>query len=481
MKHLCKSSDKRILEFSEDIIIEILHRLPSKSLARKSSEIVDGSLDESVNFLGRGVYIIASSNGFVLIADDLEDQGVYYVYNPAMRQHLAVPVTQTSCISVATIGFHCKVDDLEKDVISFTIVHFEHSFDLRSSVTIESFSSDTNTWTTIDLVLDVPISVSIFSWAKVASLGAIDGVFCWIDMDSQVILYDSVNRRFWALELTEEIENIYVEALGVSGGALYYAVCEETKITVWCLESNIRSQDAVWVRKLLQGSETSTVSMKRLCKYTDKHVLELSEDIIIEILHVCLQNLWRGRDDGPLEIHFFFSSRKSSEVVDGSIDESVNFVGRGVQHFAVPQASCISVAAIGFHCKVDDPKKDVISFTIVRYEQWFDFRSSVTIGSLSSETNTWTTIDLVLDVPLSISIFSWAKVASLGVIDGVFCWINMDSHVILYDSVNRRFWALELTEEIENKYVEALGISGGALYYAVCEETEITVWRKFLQ
>ncbi|KAJ8540899.1 hypothetical protein K7X08_001715 [Anisodus acutangulus] len=255
--------------------------------SRKSSEIVDGSLDESDNFVGRGVYINASSNDFILIADDLENQGVYYVYNPATRQHLAVPVTQTSCISVAAIGFHCKVDDLEKDVISFTILRFEHSFDLRSSVTIESFSSDTNAWTTSDLVLDVPISVSIFSWAKVASLGVIDGVFCWIDMDSHVILYDSVNRRFWALELTEEIENKYVEALGVSGGALYYAIilydsvnrrfwalqlsndmvdgdaralgvsggalyyalCVEAEITVWFLESNIRSQDAVRVRK----------------------------------------------------------------------------------------------------------------------------------------------------------------------------------------------------------------------------------------
>ncbi|KAG5613496.1 hypothetical protein H5410_024777 [Solanum commersonii] len=92
---------------------------------KTSSEVIDGSLDESVSFLGRGLYIIASSNGFILMAEYLRYQRAYYVYNPATRQHFSVPVTQTSCMKVAAIGFHCKVDDPEKDVISFTIVRYE--------------------------------------------------------------------------------------------------------------------------------------------------------------------------------------------------------------------------------------------------------------------------------------------------------------------------------------------------------------------
>ncbi|KAK6793038.1 hypothetical protein RDI58_012119 [Solanum bulbocastanum] len=300
-----KSSDKSVVELCEDIIIEILHRLPSKSLARfvcvckhwqkciadpslvyscrsqrwsphpymigffcqdrdfveefpdirfffsssKSSEVIDGSLDESVNFLGRGLYIIASSNGFLLMAEDLRYQRAYYVYNPAMRQHLSVPVTPTSCGTFAGIGFHCKVDDPEKDVISFTIVRFESLYDLVSSVTIESFSSETNMWSTIDITLDVPIRVILHRWTKSASDGVIDGVFCWFDALSQFIFYDSVNTRLWALQLNPEMYALDGQCLGVLGGDLYYASCYVADITLWYLESNIRSQDAVWVRK----------------------------------------------------------------------------------------------------------------------------------------------------------------------------------------------------------------------------------------
>lgn len=62
---------------------------------------IDGSsLDESVNFLDRRVYIVAS-----------------YVYNPATRQSLALINMTDPCV-----GFICKVDDPNKDVISFTLV-----------------------------------------------------------------------------------------------------------------------------------------------------------------------------------------------------------------------------------------------------------------------------------------------------------------------------------------------------------------------
>ncbi|KAF3614331.1 hypothetical protein FXO38_35742 [Capsicum annuum] len=143
------------------------------------------------------------------------------------------------------IGFHCKVDDPEKDVISFTIFRYALPWlDFRSSVTIESFSSQNNVWTTIDLTLDVPLRIPLSSWRKVTSAGVIDGVFCWIDEESQIILYDSVDRCFWALQLTQEMKAAGDCYLGVSGGALYYASCVAAKITVWCLESTIRKYAA---------------------------------------------------------------------------------------------------------------------------------------------------------------------------------------------------------------------------------------------
>ncbi|XP_049390131.1 F-box protein At5g49610-like [Solanum stenotomum] len=300
-----QSSSEPVLELCEDNLIEILHRLPSKSLSRfesvckhwgkciddpsiayscrsqrwspqpymmgffcqgrdevdeqnrfffsskKSSQMIDGSLDESVNFLGRGVHIMASSNGFLLVTEDLYNQNVYYVYNPATRQHFVVPVTLTSYVSLAIIGFDCKVDDPEKDVISFTIVRYEAWTGPSGGSTIESFSSETNMWTSIDLRQAAPIRAPLRRWTRSGSVGVIDGVFVWkFDPDSHIILYDSVYRRFWDLKLTDEMDDWSGSAVGVSDGVLYYALCNRGEITLWYLESNIRStNDAVWVTK----------------------------------------------------------------------------------------------------------------------------------------------------------------------------------------------------------------------------------------
>ncbi|KAM3236932.1 hypothetical protein P3L10_011961 [Capsicum annuum] len=66
----------------------------------------------------------------------------------------------------------------------------------------------------------------------------------------QIILYDSVNRHLWGLKLTHEMKKGYsTRVLGVSDGVLHYAMHNEAKVTVWCLKSDIRSQDAVWVKK----------------------------------------------------------------------------------------------------------------------------------------------------------------------------------------------------------------------------------------
>ncbi|KAJ8572824.1 hypothetical protein K7X08_009335 [Anisodus acutangulus] len=297
MKRRRKLSDKqRVVEISQDIIINILHRLPSKSLARfkcvskcwlkyisdsslsyscrcrrwrpqpyligffyqardtcerskihfffsseESSLAIDGSLDESVNLLGRTAYIVASSNGFLLC----NKQRVYYVYNPATRQHLALPKTQIS-MNDPTVGFICNVDDPDKDVISFTVIRY---WNLQSKVTIESFSSETNVWTVSNLILDVPLRLYFAHYMKSPSAGVIDGVFCWLDQGPQITVYDSINKRFWALAFPEEMIATGNYFLGFSGGDFYFALYVKTAITVWQLKSNIRSRNALWVRK----------------------------------------------------------------------------------------------------------------------------------------------------------------------------------------------------------------------------------------
>ncbi|XP_059290475.1 F-box protein At5g49610-like [Lycium ferocissimum] len=299
MKRLRKLCDNKGVELSEDIIMEILHLLPSKSLARfkcvskcwqkyiagcrsqrwrpqpdfigifyqtdkhsqigfffESKESNNNhmhDLDESVNFLNRKVYIVASSNGFLLCTKDRKKPRDYYVYNPATRQYSSLPKTLFCMEGDLAIGFICKVDDPNKDVISFTIVRYEiphHWGELPFTVTIESFFSETNVWTSNSIILDAPLRQYPLNWDARSSDGVIDGVFCWLDqVERQITVYDSVYKSFWALEFPEEIETTYNSYLGLSGGDFYFALNYGEEITVWKLESNIRSRVAVWVVK----------------------------------------------------------------------------------------------------------------------------------------------------------------------------------------------------------------------------------------
>ncbi|KAK4709266.1 hypothetical protein R3W88_030191 [Solanum pinnatisectum] len=187
---------QRILFVSEEIIINILNRLPLKSLVKfecvsknwqkiiaeiyrcrlrwpepyqigffcveqrsqscfffssKESPLLIGAiLDKSINFIGERVYIVSSSNGF-LLCNKLRSRQRVYVYNPATRQCLDLPKTQIR-MKDPYVGFTCKVD--EDDSVSFTIVRYAtppstlHAF--QYDLTIESFSSEANVWTAIN-------------------------------------------------------------------------------------------------------------------------------------------------------------------------------------------------------------------------------------------------------------------------------------------------------------------------------------------
>ncbi|XP_015060483.1 uncharacterized protein LOC107006443 [Solanum pennellii] len=295
------SSRQRKKFFSEEIIIKILNGLPLKSLARCSSVsknwrkyiaeiyrsrlqwpkpylfgffceekrlrsrfffsskesplLIGNSLDESVDFIGERVYIVASSNGFLLCNKLRSRQRVYYVYNPATRQRFDLPRTQIS-MKDPIVG--CIVKETDESV-SFTIVRYEVTspvsrikFRFQYSLTIESYSSETKEWTANSLIEDVPFPLyPSRDEISSSSAGVLDGVFFWLDNYGQwMTVYDSVNKDFRALELPERRTVIYPGycCLGLSGGKICLASTGWTTITCWQL-NNFPSRDAVWVRK----------------------------------------------------------------------------------------------------------------------------------------------------------------------------------------------------------------------------------------
>ncbi|KAK4369827.1 hypothetical protein RND71_009302 [Anisodus tanguticus] len=285
MKRLRKLCDNEGVNLSEDIIMETLHHLPSKSLARfkcvskcwqiyiadcrsqrwrprpdfigifyqkrKHSQIrfffesnnhnID--LDDSVNVLNRGVYIVASSNGFLLCTKHRKEPRVYCVHNPATRQYSSLPKTKICMEGDIAVGFICKVDNPNKDVILFTIVRYEiprRWDELQLTVTIESFSSETNVWTANSIIFDAPLRLCPLNWditSSASSAGVINGVFCWLDqVGRQITVYDSVYKCFWALEFPEETVSGCRCYLGLSGRPFYFALNYGKEINVWKLE-----------------------------------------------------------------------------------------------------------------------------------------------------------------------------------------------------------------------------------------------------
>ncbi|KAH0783776.1 hypothetical protein KY290_003374 [Solanum tuberosum] len=286
------------MEPSEDTIIDILHRLPSKSLARfkcvsrswrqhvsdsrsqrqlctrtiglfyqpigtqspihfffTSSEkknMVKENFDESVNFLpDHSLYIIASSMGFLLCCEEEIYQQHYYVYNPATRQSIALPQAP-SCSKHVAIGFNCKLDDpINSDIVSFTIVRYE--IPVESMVTIESFRR--NVWVKINLALEIPridFHTSVHhpsNWLK--SGGSIDGVFYWLDFGPRINVYDSVNTCFWCIDVPDGLDYQHKRCLGVSRGVLCYGgtspgLMNFGDMSVWHLKSGVREKTAIW-------------------------------------------------------------------------------------------------------------------------------------------------------------------------------------------------------------------------------------------
>ncbi|PHU03835.1 hypothetical protein BC332_29086 [Capsicum chinense] len=282
------------LHVCEEIITNILNRLPSKSLARfkciskdwrkyiaeiyrcrlqwpkpyqlgffcvekrlksrfffsskESSLVIGTSLDESISFIGERVYVVASSNGFLLCNKLKSRQRIYYAYNPATRQRLDVPKTQI-LMDDPYVGFTVKETD---GSVSFTIVrygvHQPYFHDLHYSVTIESFSSETNIWTA---TLDAPIRFyPSRDETSSSSACAVDEVFCWLCNEAHwVTVFDSVKKCFWTLGLPDQMWfSRGSGCLGLSGGELCFASNSGTTISCWRL-NNFPSRDAVWVWK----------------------------------------------------------------------------------------------------------------------------------------------------------------------------------------------------------------------------------------
>lgn len=92
-------------------------------------------------------------------------------------------------------------------------------WELRSTITIESFASETNVWTAnIKIFEPLGLWLPILDKKSSSACGAIDGVlFWWLQNGRHITAYDSVDKSFWALELPNDEEK-------VPGGSYYLGI-----------------------------------------------------------------------------------------------------------------------------------------------------------------------------------------------------------------------------------------------------------------
>ncbi|KAF3620269.1 putative cold shock protein CS66-like [Capsicum annuum] len=204
MNKLRKRNDNQIVsELPIDTIIEILHRLPSKSLVRFK----------------------CVSRSWALYVSDCRSKRLLWsrtigFFYQAFRTHAQINFLFTS------LGNDNNVDQC---------VNFLPGCRLYIIASTMGF---------LLCFLCLPV---LFKGSK--SGVAIDGVFYWLDLvRPQINVYDSVNMCFWSLESPDGLSHFHKRSIGVSSGILCYANMNQG-LNVWHLKSSVRDKIARWNKK----------------------------------------------------------------------------------------------------------------------------------------------------------------------------------------------------------------------------------------
>lgn len=273
-------------QLTDDLLVEILSRLPIKSLFRfkclsKSwlalivdcytrkklpsamiglfchnschlktfvtipSAVGDGaSVDTSLSFLPmyQGLTILDCCNGLLLCHDyhSMLENGHYYVCNPATKKWATVP-----CFHGAEISRQLSLALVFDPRVSchYNIIRISERKSLLTKMSVEVFSSKTGKWAEINghtglhiKMFDLPLSTLFFN-GNVHVLDSQNNVIAGINLEGQVCCKikfpqcSTIHGRKW---------------LGHSGGCLHYALQAKGEMRIWVLENY---DDGHWTQK----------------------------------------------------------------------------------------------------------------------------------------------------------------------------------------------------------------------------------------
>ncbi|GKV27899.1 hypothetical protein SLEP1_g37017 [Rubroshorea leprosula] len=177
-------------------------------------------------------------NGLLLFVRGSVPQ--YYICNPATKQLVEIPpnsMQERSCY--AALAFH----PLESP--HYKVVCFNHwpDFPKSGTVTLDVFSSECGKWLRHPMTLETTVKVA--TWTKRCVY--LNGVLYMLSHSKHLLHFDLNELNFCATDLPEKDKTDVRGFIGVSRGCLYYSNHDGSTLFVWALQ--VQHKISKWILK----------------------------------------------------------------------------------------------------------------------------------------------------------------------------------------------------------------------------------------
>ncbi|XP_057499624.1 uncharacterized protein LOC130783879 [Actinidia eriantha] len=194
-----------------------------------------GALGASLSMIGHTVYIVASSNGFLLCSIEREPQMHYCACNPITKEWVALPKTHKIYMYVA-LAFICEGNHTSLDGVHFTVVRAGVSNPQNRSIEleVETFSSDTaSEWKESTILCASPFTLAVANRPGFV----VDKIIYWKDLRSLLVAYNPTKKCVDLIELPDA-QNVvcWGDLFGLSEGVIHYARHNNFYLEVWVLK-----------------------------------------------------------------------------------------------------------------------------------------------------------------------------------------------------------------------------------------------------
>ena len=180
-------------------------------------------LGDEIKSLKQLGHYVDSSNGFILCSPNPND---YYLWNQSTRRRHRIPHHE------AHFEFRCTSLIVEDRPFSYKVIIADCVNKPNAKLKVDTFSSETNTWTYSEMTCPEPMVLILGSWGRV-----IGGVVYWYATGGRVAIYDtnSHKKRIGLVKLLQIHDNDEHVLAHSPDGCLQYRRSTKSVMEIWKL------------------------------------------------------------------------------------------------------------------------------------------------------------------------------------------------------------------------------------------------------